>query len=98
MIDVNELLMSVTNEQSFLHFLRVLRAEVEKSEQECAGRFCQACGEGHIPFSAFATKDYLRSAEDWGSRGDFGEGQHYDEPMLRRVAAMLFSAAFKLRD
>ncbi len=36
-----------------------------------------------------STRDFLASAEDWATRGDFAEGVHHGEPMLRRIATML---------
>ena len=40
-----------------------------------------------------STKNFLRSMEDW-SRGDFVEGEHHGDPILRRLATMLCVGKF----
>lgn len=87
---------SVNDEKSFLRFLRVLRENVEKSERECPSPGHPGCFlQGH--WECHSTKDFLRSAEEWGS-GDFGDGIHHGDPILRRIATMLFVARYKVRD
>ena len=87
-----DLLEQITDETSFLRFLRALREECETHE-----RLAQRDSEEPL-WDAFATRDFLRAAEDWASRGDFAEGQHYGEPMLRRVGAMLLAGKWRLRE
>jgi hypothetical protein len=88
-----DLLEQITDETSFLRFLTALREECEAHEH--AGRR----DELEEPlWDAFATKDFLRSAEDWATRGDFAEGVHHGEPMLRRVATMLLAGKYRLRE
>ena len=88
-----DLLEQITDETSFIRFLTALREECEAHEH-----LSQDDHPEEALWTAFATKDFLRAAEDWASRGDFGEGVHHGEPMLRRVAAMLFSGKWRLRD
>lgn len=40
-------------------------------------------------FESRKTQNFLRSMEDWAG-GDFGDGVHHGEPLLRRFATMLF--------
>lgn len=75
---LTDLIEKVVDETSFLEFLKALR---------------ENCEDEDTPDDAWetrSTKDFLRSAEDWAARGDFAEGRHYGEPMLRRVATMLY--------
>ena len=88
-----QLLERITDETSFIQFLTALREECEAQ-----AHMRQEDSPEEALWTAFATKDFLRSAEDWASRGDFAEGVHHNEPMLRRVAAMLFSAKWRLRE
>jgi hypothetical protein len=76
----------VTDETSFLVFLKAFRENCER-EQGCR-RGLSEDHEDH--WETHSTLDFLRSAEDWAANGDFAEGQHYGEPMLRRVATMLY--------
>ena len=79
---------TVVDERSFVEFLRALREWCERSERS----------EGEdLPWGTHATKDYLRSMEDW-SQGDFIAGQHGGEPILRRVATMLLVGSHRLRE
>ncbi|HEV7766538.1 MAG TPA: hypothetical protein VGQ76_16170 [Thermoanaerobaculia bacterium] len=82
-----ELIEKVTDETSFLRFLTALREECE-AEQQCAGNYFDCAQKGH--WETRSTKDFLRSAEDWGTGGDFAAGVHHGEPLLRRVATMLY--------
>ena len=81
------LLEQVTDEKSFVRFLSALREESETSEHDCERRY-ENCHEEHH-FQSRSTKNFLRSMEDW-STGDFIEGMHYGDPILRRVATMLY--------
>ena len=91
-----DLLPQVTDEQSFLQFLRVLREDLETSERECYAPGHPGCAEAQH-WESTSTKDFLRSMEWWGG-GDFGDGQHHGEPMLRRIATMLYAAKYKVRE
>ena len=95
---VYPLLEEVNDEQSFIRFLKAMREEYEKTERECQG-FGNHDGcfeQGH--WESRSIRDFLRSSEDWAERGDFGEGVHHGEPMLRRVAAMLYVGRYKVRE
>jgi len=86
-----DLLTQITDEASFIRFLRALREDCEAyKDHDCKSRYrdCIASGEDH--WETRSTVDFLKSAEDWASRGDFADGQHYGEPILRRVATMLY--------
>jgi hypothetical protein len=88
-----DLLTQITDETSFIRFLTALREECEAHEH-----LDQHDHPEEALWTAFATKDFLRAAEDWARHGDFAEGRHYDEPMLRRVGAMLLGGKWRLRD
>jgi hypothetical protein len=82
------LIEQVTDEKSFNRFLSALREDCETTEHDCERRY-EACLEGEH-FQSKSTKHFLRSVEDWATRGDFADGEHYGEPILRRVATMLY--------
>jgi len=82
-----ELLQTVHDEKTFVQFLTALREDCESSEHDCERRYDDCLPEGH--WQARSTKNFLRSMEDW-SGGDFVDGEHGGEPMLRRVATMLY--------
>jgi hypothetical protein len=92
-----DLLEQVNDEQSFLRFLRALREDLETSERECHYPGHPGCAEAQH-WESTSTRDFLRSMDEWGSEGDFGQGMHHGEPMLRRIAAMLYVGRFKARD
>lgn len=81
-----KLVEAVTDERSFNTFLSALREDCEK-EQECRGSYYECAQEGH--WETRETRHFLRSVEDWATGGDFAEGRHYGDPILRRVATML---------
>ena len=84
-----ELLEKVKDEKSFNQFLTALREECENHERDCDRRSHYECAtEGH--WETHSTSSFLRSVEDWATRGDFADGKHYGEPILRRVATMLY--------
>lgn len=82
-----ELVENVTDETSFLRFLTALREECE-SHHECSGGYFDCAQKDH--WETRSTKDFLRSVEDWATRGDFADGVHHGEPLLRRFATMLY--------
>lgn len=84
-----DLVQEVTDEQSFLRFLHALIEDCESHERDCARRSYWDCAQSNH-WETSSTKDFLKSAEDWAAGGDFAEGRHYDEPILRRVATMLY--------
>ncbi len=93
---LQELIGQVHDEKSFLRFLHALREDYEKTERECRSPGGHNCLEqGH--WLSRSIRDFLVSMEDWG-RGDFGEGRHYDDPILRRVATMLYVGRYKVRE
>jgi hypothetical protein len=83
-----DLLEKVTDEASFIRFLTALCEDCEASKHNCEERYEDCLPEDH--FQARSTRNYLRSVHDWASRGDFADGVHYGEPMLKRVATMLY--------
>jgi hypothetical protein len=83
-----ELLRAVVDETTFLRFLSALREDCESSRHDCESRYDECLPEEH--WQTRSTVNFLRSAEDWATGGDFAEGQHYGEPMLRRIATMLW--------
>ena len=91
------LIEQVHDEKSFLKFLHALREDYLATERNCPspnrGHICVA--DGH--WEARSIPDFLRSAEEWG-HGDFGDGHHYGDPILRRVATMLYVGRYKVRD
>ena len=92
---VYPLLEKVDDEQSFIRFLRAMREDYEKTERECRGFGPECMEQGH--WESRSIRDFLRSAEEWAN-GDFGEGVHHGEPILRRVAVMLYVGRYKTRE
>jgi hypothetical protein len=82
-----ELLQKVVDEASFNRFLTALREDCEK-ENDCRGSYWACAQENH--WETKSTAAFLRSVEDWATRGDFADGQHHGEPLLRRFATMLY--------
>jgi hypothetical protein len=86
---LTELLEKVADEKSFNQFLSALREDCESHERDCDSRSYWSCvTEGH--WETRSTSSFLRSVEDWATRGDFADGVHHGEPILRRVATMLY--------
>lgn len=85
---LQDLLAKVEDETTFIRFLSALRADSEGSRHDCESRYEDCLPEDH--WQTRSTTKFLRAAEDWASRGDFADGQHYGEPILRRVATMLY--------
>ena len=84
-----DLLETVSDEKSFIRFLQALRDEVEEHERDCPRRDYFACAQQQH-WETHSTSQFLKSMEDWAARGDFADGRHYGDPMLRRVATMLY--------
>jgi hypothetical protein len=82
-----ELLEKITDETSFNRFLTALREDSEVPHDSFHSP--QECVEGEH-WETRATADFLRSVESWATGGDFAEGVHHGEPILRRVATMLY--------
>ena len=83
-----EMLGTVEDETTFIRFLSALRADCEASRHDCESRYEDCLPEEH--WQSRSTKNFLKSVEDWASRGDFADGVHHGEPILRRVATMLY--------
>jgi hypothetical protein len=83
-----DMLPTVTDERTFIQFLQALRGECEQHEQTCDRRSYWTCAQQQH-WETNSTKDFLNSVEDWASRGDFADGVHHGEPLLRRFATML---------
>lgn len=93
---VYPLLETVSDEQSFIRFLKALREDYEATERNCSGGAHICVEQGH--WESRTIRDFLRSAEDWAARGDFGEGVHHGEPLLRRVATMLYVGRYRVHE
>lgn len=87
---LQELIAEVTDEPSFLRFLRALRedAEAQSPDHDCRRTYYECVAVDH--FETRSTRDFLTSVEAWAAGGDFADGVHHGEPMLRRVATMLY--------
>ena len=83
-----ELVGQVTDEVSFIRFLSALREDCETSQHDCERRYEDCLLAEH--WQTRSTTNFLKSVEDWASRGDFSEGVHHGEPLLRRIATMLY--------
>jgi hypothetical protein len=93
-----DLLETVVDETTFLRFLTALREDCEGHERDCPKVSYFDCG-SNDHWETSSTTHFLRSMEDWGTRGDFADGEHYGEPMLRRIASMLYAGrSFKVED
>jgi hypothetical protein len=95
--ELMDLSQKVTDEKSFCEFLTALRKDCESHQRDCVRHGSQECIEGHH-FEAHNTRDFLYTMEDWATRGDFRDGRHYGDPILRRIATMLVVARFKTRE
>ena len=84
-----DLVAQVTDETSFLRFLTALREDCQ-AHGNCSQRSYREECVPNDHWETNSTKDFLRSVEDWATGGDFAEGVHHGEPMLRRVATMLY--------
>lgn len=89
------LLEQVTDEPSFRRFLTALREACEASEHDCERSYADCLPAGH--WQTRSTKNFLRSMEDW-SGGDFVDGRHGGDPILRRVATMLYVGRYLLSE
>jgi len=89
-----ELAQEVSDEQSFIRFLKALREDCEKNS-DCGHRRYGHCDENC--WETRKTRDYFKSMEHWAG-GDFAEGRHYGDPMLRRVATMMLVGRHYLSD
>ena len=83
-----ELLEQVKDEQTFVRFLAALREDCETSTHDCERGYNDCLPEGH--WQTRSTLNFLRSVEDWAAGGDFAAGRHHGDPILRRVATMLW--------
>jgi hypothetical protein len=82
------MLETVNDETTFLRFLTALREDCESSTHDCERRYHDCLPEEH--WQTRSTVNFLKSMEDWAVGGDFGAGRHHGEPLLRRVATMLY--------
>jgi hypothetical protein len=90
---LTELLEKITDEASFNRFLSALREDCENHERDCQRSYRECTAEDRIAeehWETRSTASFLRSVEDWATGGDFAEGVHHGEPILRRVATMLY--------
>jgi hypothetical protein len=94
--ELMQLLEKVSDETSFNRFLTALRQDCEAHEKVDRHPYLE-CVEGNH-FETHSTAAFLRSVEDWATRGDFADGEHYGEPILKRVATMLYVGRGYLSD
>lgn len=85
---LTDLVQKVTDETSFLRFLTAFREECEAHARSCRLPYQECSQADH--WETRQTTDFLKSMEDWGTRGDFADGVHHGEPILRRLATMLY--------
>jgi hypothetical protein len=90
------LVQEVRDETTFVRFLSALRADCESSQHDCERSYDDCLPDAH--WQTRSTKNFLRSVEDWAARGDFADGVHHGEPMLRRVATMLYVGRYLLSE
>lgn len=83
-----DLAQQVTDEKSFVRFLTALREDCEQNSNNRCEENIRRC-DPERDWETRSTAKYLRSVEEWAANGDFADGQHYGEPILRRVATML---------
>jgi hypothetical protein len=91
-----DLVQQVSDEASFNRFLTAMRADCESSQHDCEQRYEDCLPDEH--WQTRSTKNFLRSVEDWATRGDFADGVHHGEPILRRVATMLYVGRYLLSE
>ena len=94
--ELQDLVAQVTDETSFIRFLRALREDCERSEHDCERSYQECLPDGH--WQTRSTKNFLRSVEDWAAGGDFAAGVHHGDPILRRVATMLYVGKYLLSE
>ncbi|HEV7919581.1 MAG TPA: hypothetical protein VGR02_02205 [Thermoanaerobaculia bacterium] len=87
MIDWNKAIEEVSDEQSFLRFLRLLH-------QESVPR---APTEDDPGWETETVREFLEAIIDSASDSDFGRGEHYGSPMLRQVAILFLWGRWKVR-
>ena len=91
-----DMMQTVDDEKSFVAFLAAMVEDID--EHERSGRHDPySCIEGDH-FRAQSTRQFLRSMEEWARDGDFAAGRHYGDPILRRVATMLYVGRHPLRE
>jgi hypothetical protein len=83
-----DLVQAVTDEPSFVRFLSALREDCGQHDRDCSQRWRECSQQDH--WETRSTRDFLASVEEWARDGDFAQGEHHGEPMLRRVATMLY--------
>ena len=93
MSKLSDLVQEVTDEKSFLRFLAALREDVQAHERDCRKDYWACAQEDH--WETRSIGEFLKAAESWGT-GDFADGEHGGDPMLRRVATMLYVARYRL--
>jgi hypothetical protein len=82
---------TVDDEKSFVRFLAAMREECQSSKHDCEARNENCLEQEH--WQTRSTVNFLKAIEEWAS-GDFAEGWHGGEPILRRVATMLSVGKF----
>ena len=91
---LEDVLLRVTDEKSFIEFLRELAADFHRPPEKVFD------GSEWIEIVRWTNKSvpqFLLGGAAWGS-GDFVEGEHGGEPLLRRVATLLYAARYSNLD
>lgn len=92
-----EMIEKVTDEKSFNEFLVAFRKDCEAHQRDGSRHDPNECAEGQH-FENYSTRDFLKSMENWATKGDFADGEHYGEPILRRIATMMLVARLRWPD
>ena len=90
-----DLSQTVTDEKSFVGFLTAMREDCESSPHDCEQRYQNCLEDEH--WQTRSTVNFFRSIEEW-SQGDFADGEHGGDPILRRVATMLYVGRYLRSD
>jgi hypothetical protein len=92
---LQELLAQVEDETTFIRFLTALRMDCESSRHDCERTYDDCLENDH--WQTKSTANFLRSMSEW-AHGDFADGVHDGEPLLRRFATMLYVGRYLLRE
>lgn len=94
---LQELIETVHDQVTFVHFLHALREDCERTERECQPYPRHHCAEEEH-WESRSVVDYLKSAEDWAVASGFGAGEDRGEPVIRTIARILYVGRWKVRN